>query len=146
MYLWHLPEFDDYHLKVLLSCKSNQVGSSYGMFSKNALYQHLKEATIGIHLAKVLRCSINVVFFYLPKWYILRHTLGYMQKTQFEPKLREYLLLLSFVPSCALHCFNWVRKVAIWFDFTFFVVKAPTIPPLKKKSLEKYICEKKAFW
>ena len=72
-----------------------------GDFSTDALYRHLKEATIGTHLAKVLRCSINVVFLFA-QMIFLRHTLGYMQKTQFEPKLREYLFLLSFVPP--LHC------------------------------------------
>ena len=86
-------------------------------FSTDALYRHLKEATIGTHLAKVLRCSINVVFLFA-QMIFLRHTLGYMQKTQFEPKLREYLFLLSFVPSSAQHWFYWVRKVAISFFFS----------------------------
>ena len=88
-------------------------------FSTDALYRHLKEATIGTHLAKVLRCSINVVFLFA-QMIFLRHTLGYMQKTQFEPKLREYLLLLSFIPSSALHCFYWVRKVSIVHTILFF--------------------------
>ena len=63
----------------------------------------------------------------------LRHTLGYMQKTQFEPKLREYLLLLSFVPSCALHCFYWVK--GRWrHDLILHSLSWRNLPPLRLKS------------
>ena len=56
-----------------------------------------------------------------------------MQKTQFEPKLREYLLLLSFVPSCALHCFYWVK--GRWrYDLILHSLSWRNLPPLRLKS------------
>ena len=70
----------------------------------------------------------------------LRHTIGYMQKTQFEPKLREYLLLLSFVPSCALHWFYLVRKVAI----SFYFIPFPS-PKIKKMEVWKNVFAKESF-